>query len=206
MIDFTSMEVAGTCQSSQALALYYGVFEKNEEKPAFANLLKYIHQKNDCFDCGFQGMHVLFHVLSEHGQGELAYHMITKKEYPSYGYLLACGDTALPERIVPPGENNDSHNHHFLGDIARWFMTRVAGLYVVDDTHVKIRPDFISSLTWARAYYELPAGRVEVSWEKKGDTYEMKVSCPEGVEWAFEKTDAFKTKRVGESCSNFIVF
>lgn len=187
LIDFSVMEVAGTCQSSQALALYYGVFEKNEEKPAFANLLKYIHQKNDCFDCGFLGMHVLFHVLSDHGQGELAYHMITKKEYPSYGYLLACGDTAIPEKILPPGENEDSHNHHFLGDIARWFMTRVVGLYVVDDTHVRIRPDFISSLTWARACYELPAGRVEVSWEKKEEVYEVKVSCPKGVECICEK-------------------
>ncbi len=188
LIDFRTMEVAGTCQTSQALALYYGVFEKNEEKTAFANLLRYIHQKNDSFDCGFLGMHVLFHVLSDHGQGELAYHMITKKEYPSYGYLLDCEDTAMPERIVPPGENDDSHNHHFMGDIARWFMTRVAGLYVADDTHVKIRPDFISSLTFARAYYELPAGRVEVSWEKKGDFYEVKVSCPKGVECVLEKT------------------
>lgn len=188
LIDFTSMEVAGTCESSQALALYYGVFDKEEEELAFANLLNYIHQNNDNFDCGFLGMHVLFHVLSDHGQGELAYRMITKKEYPSYGYLLECGDTALPERILPPGENMDSHNHHFLGDIARWFMERVAGLYVMDDTHVKIRPDFISSITSAMAYYELPAGRVEVHWDKKGDIYEVKVLCPKGVECVFEKT------------------
>lgn len=182
LLDHETMEMAGKCQSSQAMALYYGVFEKAEEEKAFQKLLRYIHQNNDSFDCGFLGMHVLFHVLSDFGQGELAYHMITKKEYPSYGHMIVCGDTAMTETFLRQGEIGSSHNHHFLGDIARWFMTRVAGLYIADDTHVEIRPDYISSLTFADAYYELPAGKVSVHWEKKGDIYELKVSCPEAVD------------------------
>lgn len=181
LLDPETLEMAGACQSSQALALYYGVFEKEEEERAFEKLLQYIHQKNDSFDCGFLGMHVLFHVLSDHGQGELAYHMIIKREYPSYGHMLECGDTAIPEHFPKLGEIGSSHNHHFLGDIGRWFMTRVAGLYVVDSTHVEIRPDFINSLSQAQASYELPAGRVEVRWEKTDGAYEVKVRCPEGV-------------------------
>lgn len=183
LLDPETMEMAGKCQSSQALALYYGVFEEGEKEKAFQNLLHYIHQKDDCFDCGFLGMHVLFHVLSDFGQGELAYHMIIRKEYPSYGHLLECGETALPESFLRKGEIRGwSHNHHFLGDIGRWFMTRVAGLTVVDATHVEIRPDFISGLTYAKAHYDLPAGRVEVSWEKKETEYVVKISCPKEVD------------------------
>ena len=182
LLDHETMEMAGKCQSSQAMALYYGVFETAEEEKAFQNLLRYIHQNNDSFDCGFLGMHVLFHVLSDFGQGELAYHMITKKEYPSYGHMIVCGDTAMTETFLRQGKIGSSHNHHFLGDIARWFMTRVAGLYIADDTHVEIRPDYISFLTFAGAYYELPAGKVSVHWEKKGEIYELKVSCPEAVD------------------------
>lgn len=182
LLDHETLEMAGQCQSSQALALYYGVFEKHEKEKAFQNLLRYIHGKDDSFDCGFLGMHVLFHVLSDHGQGELAYRMITKKEYPSYGHMLVCGDTSIPEKFLRQGEIGTSHNHHFLGDIGRWFMARVAGICVVDASHVEIRPDYISTLTEAKAYYELPAGKVSVSWEKKEDIYELQVVCPAGVD------------------------
>ncbi len=184
LLDHETMEMAGRCQSSQALSLYYGVFEECEKEKAFQYLLNYIHQNDDSFDCGIQGMHVLFHVLSDFGQGDLAYRMITKKEYPSYGYFLECGETTLPESFVRKGVlEGASHNHHFQGDIGRWFMTRVAGLYVVDATHVEIRPDFISGLTYAKAHYDLPAGRVEVYWEKVGESYQVKVSCAEGIEY-----------------------
>ena len=107
--------------------------------------------------------------------------MIVKREYPSYGHLLECGDTTIPEQFFKRGVIAASHNHHFLGDIGRWFMTRVAGLYVVDSTHVEIRPDFINSLSRAQASYELPAGRIEVCWEKKDSGYEVLVCCPENI-------------------------
>lgn len=199
LMDKTTLEMVGKCQTGQAMSLYYGVFEKCEEEQAFQNLLTYIHQKNDSFDCGFLGMHVLFHVLSDYGQGELAYHMITKKEYPSYGHFLVCGDTAIPERFLPAGERGDSHNHHFLGDIARWFMARVAGIYVVDAEHVEIRPDFISTLTHANAGYELPKGKVTVHWERKNDGYEIEVSCAKGIECKFVLPEGHKTNVIFSS-------
>ena len=182
LLDRETMEMAGSCQSSQALGLYYGVFEKEEEERAFSRLLAFIHAKGDHFDCGFLGLHVLFHVLSDHGCGELAYRMITRRDYPSYGHLLDIGETAMPERFMPDGETDFSHNHHFLGDIARWFLARVAGLYVTDAGHVEIRPDFISGLSYAAAWYELPGGRVETLWKRKENGYEVTVFCPEAVE------------------------
>lgn len=181
LLDYETMEAVGKCQSSQAQALYYGVFEKHEEESAFRNLLRYIHSRDDSFDCGVVGMHVLFHVLSDHNCGELAYRMITKREFPSYGFLLECGETALTEQFMLPEEMESSHNHHFLGDIGRWFMTRVAGIHVIDAAHVEIKPDFIGALTYAQAYYELPAGKVEVRWERKADFCEVRISHPEGI-------------------------
>ena len=194
LLNSETMEMVGQCQSSQALALYYCVFEKSEEERAFQNLLRYIHSKNDSFDCGFLGMHALFHVLSDYNCGELAYQMITKREYPSYGYLLDCGETAMPERFLRKEEMEGSHNHHFLGDISRWFMTRVAGINVIDASHVEIKPDFISALTYAQAYYELPAGKVEVRWEKKEAVYEVQISHAAGIACTAVLPEGYKEK------------
>lgn len=41
------------------------------------------------------------------GQGELAYHMITKKEYPSYAHVIECGDTTFAEAFHMKGKKPD---------------------------------------------------------------------------------------------------
>ena len=184
LVDFKTMEVKGKCQSSQAIALYYGIFEENEKQAAFGNLLKYIHQKDDAFDCGFIGIRSIFHVLSDFGEQELAFKMITRDKFPSYTLLIKEGYTALPEQFINCEKKlyPSSMNHHFLGDVSRWFVTALVGLEVIDHKTVRINPHPVESISFANAYYDLPAGRVTVSWErdKKG---EVKVSytAPEGV-------------------------
>ena len=181
LIDENTLSVKGDCQSGQAMALYYGLFEDNEKEKAFANLMKYISENNNNFDCGFLGMHVLFHVLSEFGQSELAYEMITKKEYPSYAHLIEQGETTLVESFQPDGKPCGSHNHHFLGDIGRWFIKCIAGINVTDCQTVEIKPYFIEKLNYASAYYELPQGKVSVEWKRNGDEIILNVNYPENV-------------------------
>ena len=183
LIDKTTCTLDGRTQTAQAMGLYHGVFEASEEQKAFAVLLDLIHEKDDSFDCGILGCHKIFHVLSKFGEGELALKMITKKEYPSYGHLLEIGETSLPERFMPDGAPCDSHNHHFFGDIARWFIREIAGLRVENYKTVVIKPDFLKGITSAEAYYELPLGRVSVKWETQSDgKIRLEYSCPEGVD------------------------
>lgn len=107
--------------------------------------------------------------------------MITKREYPSYGNLLERGYTTLPEGFFPEKEILRSGNHHFFGDISRWFIRHVAGLQVVDSRYVRVAPCFLSGLDHARAAYRLPGGWVSVSWEKVGDGYVLTMEKPETV-------------------------
>ena len=78
----------------------------------------------------------------------------------------------------PDGASNDSHNHHFFGDIARWFVREVAGLRVEDRKTVTIRPAFLNEVNFAEAYYDLPAGRVAVWWIRDES---LRYDCPETV-------------------------
>lgn len=182
LLDVDSGVLKGKTQTAQAMGLYYGVFEAHEERKAFNVLLELVHEKNDSFDCGMLGMYTIFHVLSKFGESELAYRMITKREYPSYAYLIDNGATSLPERFMPDIVDNDSYNHHFFGDIARWFIREIAGLKVENYRNVTIQPNLFSNVTWAEAQYELPSGKVTVRWKFISGSLFVEYTCPDDVE------------------------
>ncbi|MBO4894004.1 MAG: family 78 glycoside hydrolase catalytic domain [Clostridia bacterium] len=185
LVDFATMTVKCRCQTAQACAIYYGVFDDCEKPQAGRVLLDLVHEKGDHFDCGMIGMRVIFHVLSDLGEGALAYKMITRKDYPSYGCFIDYGYTALPEDFRPENEIDfpASLNHHFFGDIVSWFIQRVAGIRVNpknrDCDEFEITPDFIESLSFAKAYYDAPCGTVKVEWNKEGNKATLKIECPE---------------------------
>ncbi len=196
LLDPETCTLAGRTQTGQAMGLYYGVFEADEEQRAFDVLLTLIHENENSFDCGILGLHVLFHVLSRFGEDELALQMITKKEYPSYGHLIEIGETSLPERFMPDGAPLDSHNHHFFGDIARWFIRELAGLRVENSKTVIIRPKHLSSVSSAEAWYDLPVGRVFVRWEIDADGRMLvEYGCPEGVDCSVEMPNSAICRR-----------
>ncbi len=183
LVDLDTMLVKGDCQSSQAIALYYGVFDPEECREAFAHLKRQISSKNNAFDCGFIGMHCIFHVLSIFDESELALEMITRPEFPSYTRLVDEGVTALPENFLTYDEFYPlSLNHHFLGDVSRWLMTRLAGLKVVDCKTVEIDPQVVEGINYAEAYYDLPLGRVSVRWDRlENGEINVEYTAPEGV-------------------------
>ena len=188
-VDTASMAITDMCQTSQAMAIYYGLFEESEKQAAFRVLLSLLDSRGNQFDCGFLGLRVLFHVLAEFGHADLAYHLITKKEFPSYGYFVEQGETTLPEIVARADKKivgGRSHNHHFLGDINNFFLRRVVGINPNPSEHdpneILIRPHFIESLDFAEGQYEAPNGKVFVRYEKTGDNaYTLTVKADEGV-------------------------
>ena len=185
-VDTEKMIAAGGCQTAQAMALYYRIFTEKECKAAFARLLETIHRDGDSMDVGILGACVIFHVLSEFGESDLAYHMITKPEYPSYGHMVVLGDTTLPEGFRPDDTPSiGSHCHHFFGDINHWFIRQIGGINVNptgrNPNEVMFYPHFVSKLSHAEVYHDLPAGRISVEWKRKENTIQLTVTCPVGV-------------------------
>ena len=199
-LDPATCALAGGSQTGQAMGLYYGVFEPDERYRAFARLLECIHANGDNFDCDFVGMHCLFHVLSEFGETALAYHMITKPDYPSYAHFIEVGETSIPEKFMPDDEwqVRFSHNHHFLCDISRWFIFHLAGLRVIDRKTVEIAPRFLPQLEYASAYHILPAGRVSAAWKRVDGNIRMEIEVPRGVTCRVKLPDniSYRIKRI----------
>lgn len=170
LIDFSTMTVAGRSQTAQAMAIYYGLFEKGEDSKAFDRLLEMIHQCGNHMNGGALGLRVLFHVLSDHGRADLAYEMITRKDHPSYGNLIVRGATTLWEDFLKEGSRAYSQNHHFFGDISSWFIQVLTGIvpnpYLEDADELRVAPQFIRQLQQAEATYRTPGGSISVHWER----------------------------------------
>ncbi len=177
-IDFDTYVVRNRCQTSQAMAIFYDIFTEDEKQEGFRVLLDIIKEDNGSFTSGCIGMRVIFHVLSDFGQAELAYKMITKSDFPSYRYWLDKGETTLLEHFILYDEYYfESKNHHFLGDIINWFMSALGGLRVQSANHVIVSPCFIDELDWCKTSHKLPNGEIKISWERKNGKAELSVVC-----------------------------
>ena len=186
LIDKNTMTAAGDCQTSQAFMLETGIFNDDEREKAQKRLIEIIHRDGDINACGMIGVRHIFHALTAAGESGLAYKIITAKSRTGYGYWIENGATSLWESFKTKDDpGTDSKNHHFLGDISSWFIQELAGLKpnpkVDDIRYFEISPHFIDALDYAKAHYESAFGKVEVMWQKKGETISLDISMPDGT-------------------------
>ncbi len=199
-VSLENMMVSCETQTAQSMALFYNIFTTDEEKKAFEQLLRLIDQEDKHIDCGIFGARVIFHVLSRFGHSDLAYYMITRKEYPSYGAMVDYGNTTLGEYF----ENIGSFNHHFYGDISNWFITNVLGIKLNPNcknvNEIIITPSFISSLDYANGYHTAPAGKVLVEYKRIGANIELNISTPNSMTGKVQLPEGyiFKNENVSE--------
>lgn len=203
-LDPATMLITGHSQSGQAMGIYYNVFDNSEKLQAFEHLLQMIREDDESMNVGFLGGRVIFHVLSDFGYSDLAYHMITKKEYPSYGHLLERGATTLWEMFLPEGRLSGSENHHFWGDINHWFLRQLAGINVNPRGHqpnrIIIKPHFVEALDWVKGEYNGVHG-IQVEWQRTSDHegINLMVTAEEGLQCDLELPSGYYFKDSGRT-------
>ena len=188
-------------QSSQAIAIYYNIFNEDEKPAAFRVLLEKLHEENDHLDTGVLGARVIFFVLTQFGHSDLAHKIMVDPTYPSYGHWVARGETALCEDFNRYDQRISSLNHHFWGSISAWFIQCISGIHFnpnADDIHrADITPHFIESLTHAQAHHDCPNGRIEVEWHRTAENQiDLTLTFPQGMhgnvvlegQWADSRT------------------
>ena len=181
--DADTMRFISSRQSVQAMAIFYGLCDTEEEKEkALAILLDEIHKQDDHMGVGVLGGRVIFRVLCDNGYEDLAIKMIARPDPPSYGCMIADGLTTLAENVRQP---YGSLNHHFWGDISALFIEYFAGIRPNPDlqsaANIDIRPVFSTDMQHAKAYYNAISGRVEVAWQREGERVVLNLTYPAGA-------------------------
>ena len=201
LIDFGTMTVIGRCQTSQSMAIYYDVFEQSEKQQAFKVLLDIINENDDHIDFGFIGVLSVFRVLCEFGRADLAFKMIARTDYPSFGNWVKRGYTALAENFHPEGEFPDSLNHHCFGDISAIFIEYFAGIRVNpfgdNCKEVNIQPCFVEALSNAAAFHQTVCGKLSVKWERTFGGIRLTVEAPEGIFGEIRLPEGFVFEKTG---------
>lgn len=169
-------------QTSNVLGLQLGLCPPEDVDAVVGSLVREISESHDYhFDTGIIGIKYILDTLSEHGEKETAYRMITQESYPSFGYMIREGATTIWERWEKlTGSGMNSHNHIMFGTVDVWFYRCLAGirLCAAGWDEIVIKPIIPTGLDHASATLVTLHGAITSSWSKNHGGFVMNVTIP----------------------------
>ncbi|WP_456695891.1 family 78 glycoside hydrolase catalytic domain [Aeromicrobium sp. P5_D10] len=136
---------------------------------------------------GFLGTPWLLPALSSIDRDDLAYKMLLKKDYPSWGYEIEMGSTTMWERwnsIGPDGsfgdEGMNSFNHYAYGAVGDWMYQNIGGISAAKAGYKqsRIAPEVGGGLTSGHGTYESVYGTISSDWKAEGKNLDLDVKIP----------------------------
>jgi alpha-L-rhamnosidase len=180
-------------QTSYALPLAFNIFNEKNKVNALKNFVACIGRENKADDgsicppyslmTGFIGTAWISKALSDNGYANIAYRLLQQTSYPSWLYPVEQGATTIWERLNSYthangfGGNNrmNSFNHYSFGAVGAWMYNYSLGIQRDEDNpgfkhfFLNPQPDPTRKMTYAKGYYNSMYGRIESSWEIKGN-------------------------------------
>ncbi|QXV67183.1 family 78 glycoside hydrolase catalytic domain [Mucilaginibacter sp. 21P] len=184
-----SGRILSNTQSSYVLALQFDMLLEKDRPTAASYLVSKIRAYDHHLTTGFLGTPYLCHVLSRFGHTKEAYRLLLQDTYPSWLYPIKMGATTIWERwdgIKPDGSFQttamNSFNHYAYGAIGDWMYQHIAGIQAGSPGYkqVIIRPDLGGGLTWCKASYICPQGKIIVSWKIADGKFTLDATIPKG--------------------------
>jgi alpha-L-rhamnosidase len=180
-LSFTDRTIS---QTANILPLYLKMVPEKKKRKVLSTLLHCIIEDHDYhIDTGIVGTRYLWDVLTENGQAEVAYKIVTQESYPGYGYMIKEGATTLWERWEKlEGSGMNSHNHIMLGSVDTWFYKTLTGISTLEPgwTKLRIKPYIPPDLAYSGASLRTIKGLVKSSWEKMKYYLRMMINIPVG--------------------------
>lgn len=174
-------------QASQALMLAWDLAPADERARVQAVLVADVEARGHLTTGNIASLPLLL-ALSDAGRHDLAWALVMRREYPSWGYMLDHGATTLWERWEG-GEamNMNSHNHPMLGIYAHWLVERAVGLR--DDEDLSPGHGFVLAPHRPQAPERLALtmetlhGALSVAWSRHGAQLDLAVPANTRVRW-----------------------
>ena len=177
--------IATGSEACQAFALRLGIIPEGMRENAAAIMNDAVKNAGMRLTTGNLCTLYLMEMLAEYGYIDTAWELITREEYPSWGYMMQNGATTVWERFElkkDPGMN--SHCHPMYGAVGKWLYTHIAGITPTEAgfKNMLIRPYMPKKLLSAQATVDTCRGDVTVKWDKSYGKTHLLVDIPSGSE------------------------
>jgi alpha-L-rhamnosidase len=129
---------------------------------------------------GLVGLPVMTQWVNSMEESELMYLMMTKKDYPGFGYMIENGATTTWEHWR--GERSRIHNCYNAP--GSWFYQSLGGISPLEDfpgyERFLLAPRPPEAITWAKITKETPFGTIGVYWKKVKGQMVIQANIPTG--------------------------
>ncbi len=171
-------------QTSSVLPLAFGLVPPEHHARVFAALAEKIETTGH-LGTGLIGGQWIMRVLSDNGRPDLAYTLASRRDYPSWGYMIDKGATTIWELwngdTADPAMNSGNHVM-LVGDLAIWFYEYVVGIRPDPDKpafkHILVKPQPVGDLLHATATVKTMYGPVRAHWNIDNDRFTLTLSIP----------------------------
>ncbi len=176
-------------QAANILPLHFGLVEEENIPGVLANLCRDIELSGGHLTTGNICTRFGVEVLFRYGQPELAWHLLSQTEYPSWGYMLANGATTVWERWEKLGSNAfmeemASMSHPMNGSAVVSLYKHLAGIQPDEEKpgwqNIIFRPCIPAKAPDAGAELQTIRGPVSSRWARKTGRVEWEISVPAG--------------------------
>lgn len=175
--------VATGSQACQAFALWLGILPEEGRKLAALKMHEAVEAAGYRITTGNLCTRYLMDMLTDYGYTEDAWKLITREEYPSWGFMIQHGATTIWERMeMKKDPSMNSYNHPMYGAVGSWLYSRLAGLTPKTGgwRNFKVKPVIPQGLIHAEAQVDTCRGRVMVKWMKRYGKVHLYVTVPFG--------------------------
>ncbi|MFF5343931.1 alpha-L-rhamnosidase [Streptomyces althioticus] len=179
--------VKGDTQTAYVLALSMGLVPDALRDAAAGRLVALVEARDWHLSTGFLGTPRLLPVLTDTGHTDVAYRLLTRRTFPSWGYQIERGATTMWERwdsLRPDGTFQDpgmnSFNHYAYGSVGEWMYAHIAGIAPGRPGYreVVVRPRPGGGVEEARATLRSVRGPISTRWRRRGGRFELTCSVP----------------------------
>jgi alpha-L-rhamnosidase len=172
--------------TSNLLPLCYGMTPDEYKEGVFKNIVdKTMGECKGHVSTGLVGMQWLMRGLSDYGRSDIAYKIVTNRDYPSWGYMIERGATTIWELWNGDTANPDmnSGNHvMLLGDLLVWFYEYLAGIQNDPNSagfeNIVMKPYPVEGLNHVKASYKSIRGLVKSEWTKDNGQFLWNITVP----------------------------
>lgn len=179
-------------QAPHAFALWLGILPKESETLVARRMFEAVKNVGYRITTGNLTTRYLMDMLAKFGYIDAAWKIMTREEYPSWGFMLQNDATTIWERFEAKwGSGMNSHDHPMYGAVGYWFYAYILGVKPSDTgwQEFTVTPHIPEDLLFAEGCVDTLYGKVYVKWKKKDLETTLWVDVPFGTKAVLQLPD-----------------